>query len=62
VRGWKKTGFGRKLRKLRKLKRLFDIGWLLADMPGLRYSPVKKNLRNSWIRIISAISYMEVAS
>jgi hypothetical protein len=27
----KNTGFGRKLRKLRKLKRLFDTGWLLAE-------------------------------
>jgi hypothetical protein len=38
----KKTDFGRKLRKLRELKRQFDTGWLLAEMHGLGYSPVQK--------------------
>jgi hypothetical protein len=28
--------------QITQIKRLFEIGWLLADMPGLRYSPVQK--------------------
>ena len=39
---WEVMVIGRKLRKLRELKMQFDNGWLLAGMPGLRYSPVLK--------------------